>query len=606
MVDPEQVIAPVSDRFHLQFIRFLARTTPVVLPTASTWLWIATMSPLDGRLARTILGTLLAAGVANGLISTLFSRSKPRFRLVPCSNVVAAHYRRSLRALLYVSIVMLPFPLILLSFDGAPYTRNYLFSAYKFVALLIVLIFALPRQTILRVVGRPQDVRYQLIYLVFSAGYPILYLAVVALLVMQVAGFGPLVTYIVAGTTRSVAAIFMAILVVRYSRDMVLRLGQQLAAAREASESPASPQREHALALSAGREVTLLDRAADTFDEQLWLSIVLSIFRWVVALAALVVILNCWGVSRVDMRHAMEYVLIAPGENRPPITIGRGLAAMAVVLLTWLFSRGIRAFLDARIFPAYASLDRGGRVAISTLLHYTLVFLGLYFCLYIMQIPLGALTVVIGTLGLGLGLGLQPVFINFLSGIIILFERHVKVGDLIEVNGILGEVSGISLRATTIKTYDNVDMIIPNADFVSGSVINWTMNDPRIRGKIEVGVDYDSDVRLVERLLLQVAKESKLVLKEPPPRVRFTQFGDSALNFVLLAWFYNATDRFDFMTDGRYRILELFREHNINIPFPEQTLNLSSDTALRVQVENVPPRSDRPPSVAPGERPAAR
>jgi len=473
------------------------------------------------------------------------------------------------------------------------------------LALIIILIFALPRQTVLRVVGRPQEIRYQLVYLIVSTGYPILYMGVVALLILQVIGFGPLVTYVISGVSLSIVTIVLAVLLVRYSRDMILRLEQRIAAAREDVENQNTPEREHARALSAGREVTLMDRTADSFDQKLWMGLFLSIFRLGVGVAAFVVILGSWGVSRVDMRQAMDFVLIAPAENRPAITIGRALAAIGVLLLTWLFSRGIRAFLDARVYPAYTSLDRGGRVAISTLLHYTLVFLGLYFCLYIMQIPLGALTVVLGTLGLGLGLGLQPVFINFLSGIIILFERHVKVGDLIEVNGVLGEVSGISLRATTIKTYDNVDMVIPNADFVSGSVVNWTMNDPRIRGKIEVGVDYDSDVRLVERLLLQVAKESKLVLKEPPPRVRFTQFGDSALNFVLYAWFYNAADRFEFMTDGRYRILELFREYDITIPFPEQTLNVSGDTPLRVQVENISPRSEKPPSI-PGERPVAR
>lgn len=587
MVDPEQTIAPVSDRLHLQFIRFLARSSPVVLPTAAAWFWVEVMSPLDGRLASTFIGTLMIAGLVSGLISTLFSRSKPRYRLVPCSNVVAAHYRKSLRALLYVSVLLVPYPLLLTFFDGAPYARHFLWSVYKIIALVIVLVFALPRQTVLRVVGRPQDVRYQLIYLTVSTGYPILYLSIVALLVLQILGFGPLVTYIIAGVSGSILVICAAILVVRYVRDLVLRFGQKIATVREQADNPASADREHALALAAGREVTLLDRTSDSFDEQLWLGIGLSIFRWVVAVAALAVMMSFWGVSRVDMQRALDYVLIPAAENRPPITIGRGLAAIAVLLLTWLFSKGIRAFLDARVYPAYASLDRGGRVAISTLLHYTFIFLGLYFSLYIMQIPLGALTVVLGTLGLGLGLGLQPVFINFLSGIIILFERHVKVGDLIEVNGVLGEVSGISLRATTIKTYDNVDMVIPNADFVSGSVVNWTMNDPRIRGKIEVGVDYDSDVRLVERLLIQVARESKLVLKEPPPRVRFVHFGDSALNFTLYAWFYNAADRFEFMTEGRYRILELFREHNITIPFPEQTLNINEGTPLRVQVENV-------------------
>lgn len=618
LVESEQIIAPFSDRFHLQAIRFFARTAPVIFPSAAAWIWIGTLSPLDGRLAGTAMGILMVAGLLFGLISTLFSRTKPRYRLVPCSNVVAGHYRLWLRILLYTSVLLTPIPILLTVLDEMSYTRNYLWSVYRIAALLIVLLFAFSRQTVLRVVGRPEQVRYQLVYLFIATGYPILYLGVVALLVMQVMGFGPLVSYLVAGAAQSLVAIFLAMLVVRYSRDIVLRLGQRLTVAREgAAEGPTSVEREHAEALAAGREVTLLDRSGDTFDQQLWLGVALAVFRWTVGLATLVLILGFWGVRRVDLRSALEYVLIPGAENRPEITIGRALAAVAMVVFTWVFSRAVRAFLEARVFPAYSSLDRGGRVAISTLLHYMLVFMGLYFSLYIVQIPLGALTVVLGTLGLGLGLGLQPVFINFLSGIIILFERHVKVGDLIEVKGVLGEVSGVSLRATTIKTYDNVDMVIPNSEFVSGSVTNWTMNDPRIRGKIEVGVAYDSDVRLVERLLLQMARESKLVLKEPPPRVRFTQFGDNSLNFVLFAWFYNATDRWDFMTDGRFRMLELFRENDIEIPFPQQSLSISGDKPLRVEVEHrsrsaeTMRREDsesgeRPPPSHPTEKPAGR
>lgn len=590
LTDSEETVAAVSDRFHLQLIRFLGRTAPVVVPAAAAWVWIVGFSPLDGRLMGTIMGMLVAAGAANGLISTLFSRSKPRFRLVPCSHVVAGHYRRALRALLYLSVVAVPAPLLLTVFDLAPYTRYHLWSVYKVAALAIVLLFLLPRQTVLRVAGRAQDARHPLLYLLISTLYPLAVFGVVILILLQVVGFGPLVTYLVSGVAQSLAVAVLAMLVVRYLRDMARRVGQKLASVKEESAGDEGLPEE----LAAGREVTLTDRAASSLDEQLWLGILLSLFRGAVALGAVALVLGAWGVSRVDMRRAMALALIPAAENRPAITVGRALAALAVLLLVWLFSRAVRAFLDSRVFPTYASLDRGGRVAINTLLHYTLVFLGFYFSLYVVQIPLGALTVVLGTLGLGLGLGLQPVFVNFLSGIIILFERHVKVGDLIEINGVLGEVSGISLRATTVKTYDNVDMVIPNADFVSGSVINWTMNDPRIRGKVEVGVAYDSDVRLVERLLLQVARESKLTLKEPPPRVRFTQFGESALNFVLFAWFYNAADRWDFMTDSRYRIVELFREHGVEIPFPQRTLGLLKDMPLRVRVESASREGDGP------------
>lgn len=580
----ESTIAPLSDRLHLQALRFLARTSLVLWPGLVAGVCV-TLSPMDGRITRTAVLVLTGAGVFAALISTLFSRSKPRYRLVPCSNVVAGHYRRWLRALLWTSLILIPVPLLLSVFGWAPYTRNYMWGAFKIVALGILLLFGIPRQTVLRVVGRPEQVKHRLLYVFVQATYPLLYLAVLALLVLQVTGFGPLTTYVIAGVTQTLCTVVVASLTVRYCRDLVNRHKDRLAnLGPGTTELDAAGEAERAAALAAGREVAPIE-SVDRMDADLWIGIVGSVLRWGVWLGAAVLILGYWGVSAVDLRKWFNLEIIAGYEGRPAITIGRTLMAAAVLVLSWLASRGLRSFLESRVYPNYGTLDRGGRVAVSTLLHYIIVFFGLYLSLSTLRIPLGALTVVLGTLGLGLGLGLQPVFVNFISGLIILFERHIKVGDMVEVNGVLGEVSRISLRATCVKTFDNVDLVIPNAEFVSSRVVNWTLNDPRIRGKIEVGVSYDSDPRLVERLLMQAATEWNTTLRDPPPSVRFMNFGNNSLDFVLFAWFNNTAERWDFMTNAKFRILELFREHGVDIPFPQRTLSTLGGKPIRVQVE---------------------
>ena len=579
--ESSKTVAPLSDRLHLQLIRFFARTALVVWPAAVAWVCVRFLTPLDGRVTGTLLVMLGVAGVCFALVSTLFSRSKPRYRLVPCSNVVASHYRRFLHLFLWMSVVVLPAPIYLGVFDLAPYTQMYPWAAYKILALLLVLVFLMNRQAVLRAMGRPDSEKSPLLVVLISGLYPLLYLSILALLIVQVLGYGPLCNYIMSGAVRTVGTIILAVLVARYLRDLAGRYGARLAEVRKATESDTEEQERAAVLASrdGGGE-------PEKGDDGLWVRMAGSVIRWGVYVFALVKILGYWGVSQVDLKRVLliEIVGASPELQRPAITVGRSFMAVAILVISWIVSRGIRSFLDTRIFPSYSAMDRGGRAAVSTLLHYVLVLFGLYFALYTMRIPLGALTVVLGTLGLGLGLGLQPLFVNFLSGLVILFERHVKVGDVVDLNGTRGEVTAISMRATSIKTPDNIDMVIPNSEFVSGKVVNCTLDDPRQRGKLTVGIAYGSDVRLVQRLLLQVAQEDELVLSNPPPIVCFSNFGESSLDFELYVWCNNLLDRWMFLSNVRYRIVELFKEHNIEIPFPQQTISTPDGQPLTVRV----------------------
>lgn len=308
-----------------------------------------------------------------------------------------------------------------------------------------------------------------------------------------------------------------------------------------------------------------------------------QVIRFGVAAGALVAILQVWGVSFVMMREAAGYELITVGSGS--VTPARLLGAVLVVIAGVIVSRSIRAFLYAEVFPQSRHIDRGTQAAITALLHYSIIALAGYVGLRVLLIDLGALTILLGTLGLGLGLGLQPLFVNFISGLMILFERQIKVGDTIELpDGTPCEVLAISMRSTRVRTPDFVEHVIPNGDFINGRVINWTLSDTRLRARMQIGVAYGSDPQLVRKLLLDVAHRHPDVLVDPPPEVWFLDFGDNALIFVLAVWFANSTARWRFLSQVRFEITELFKQHGIDIPFPQRTISFLGDKPLPVAI----------------------
>lgn len=230
-----------------------------------------------------------------------------------------------------------------------------------------------------------------------------------------------------------------------------------------------------------------------------------------------------------------------------------------------------------------ANLDRGITASIGTITRFLILLIGSIIIIQSAGIDLSALSLLAGALGVGIGFGLQNITDNFISGIIILFEKPIKVGDRIEVGAVEGNVTSISVRATTVLTNDNISIIVPNSDFISKLVINWSHNDRNIRFRLPVGVSYREDPEKVKQILLQVAEENPNILKKPNPMVLFTGFGDSSLDFELAVWTSSHTDRPRILRSELYfEIFAKFKEHNIEIPFPQRDLHLrSSDVEIR-------------------------
>ncbi|MFA0963468.1 mechanosensitive ion channel family protein [Roseivirga sp. BDSF3-8] len=274
---------------------------------------------------------------------------------------------------------------------------------------------------------------------------------------------------------------------------------------------------------------------------------------------------------------------------------------LALVALFTMVSR-LQRVLVYKILTRYR-LDIGVRESIGTIFRYITLILGFFIIISSIGIDLSTLSILAGALGVGIGFGLQNITNNFISGIIILFERPIKIGDRIEVGDINGDVVNISARSTTVVTNDNISVIVPNSQFIEKEVINWSHNDRMVRFRFPVGVSYREDPGHVRDLLLEVVEENGGVLKNPIPDVLFDGFGDSSLNFHLRVWTSEYINRPRVLrSEIYYAIFEKFREHGIEIPFPQRDLHLrSADPEAAISFNNGSPKTPNKPLIDPGD-----
>lgn len=246
------------------------------------------------------------------------------------------------------------------------------------------------------------------------------------------------------------------------------------------------------------------------------------------------------------------------------------LLCAAVIVVQYLVRRHVLSRILAK-----TRMDMALQYAISKIVGYLVAVLGFYVSLQMVGIDLSSLAIIAGAVGVGLGFGLQNIINNFVSGIIILAERPIAIGDRVEVGGVAGRVDKISLRSTTVVTNDNIAIIVPNADFISTAVTNWSYGDPKVRFRIPVGVHYKSDVKVVEKALLEAADECPNVLKDPKPAVRFISFGDSSLDFEIRVWSDSLCQQPKaLISQVNFKIWEKFKKYEVEIPYPQRDIYL--------------------------------
>jgi potassium efflux system protein len=351
------------------------------------------------------------------------------------------------------------------------------------------------------------------------------------------------------------------------------------ALAAEEQETAEDGQRSDVPAVEAEPELDL-----GTLNEQ-----TLRIVRAVLGLAFLVGVY----MLSTDLLPALEHlgqselwsVTTATGVRQ--ITLQSLLTSGTILFLAVLGFRNLSGFLEFALLSR-VSVDRGLRFAIITISQYLIVVFAVITAFNVLGVGWSKVQWLIAALSVGLGFGLQEIFANFVSGIVLLLERPIRVGDIVTVDNISGRVTKIRMRATTVMDFDRRELVVPNRSFITGNLINWTLTDPVMRTRIVVGVAYGSDTAKVEQLLLTAARKHPTVLGDPKPQVIFHDFGDSALTFWLHVFIPHRDVLLDVLHDLHMAIDQAFREAGIVIAFPQRDLHIDGSSPLDVRVVGGP------------------
>jgi small-conductance mechanosensitive channel len=295
-----------------------------------------------------------------------------------------------------------------------------------------------------------------------------------------------------------------------------------------------------------------------------------------------------------------DFQLFKVGEN--VIRAGQVVLTVVLVIVGLLVARLLTGVLRRRLLTR-VRLDVTAAAAVEKVLFYLLVVLVVLTALQVLEIPLTLFAFLGGAIAIGLGFGAQNILNNFISGLILMFERPVRIGDFVEVDEHLGRIEEIRFRCTRIRRNDGVEVLVPNSTLLEKNVINWTLSDRRVRTSIRVGVVYGSPTDRVAELVRQAVDETDRIMKEPEPALVFDDFGNDALIFEIYFW-TDVSSMLDLKlvcSAVRFRIDELFRGEGIVIAFPQRDTHLDTIRPLEVRVQNVPPGSESPERRLPGE-----
>ena len=267
------------------------------------------------------------------------------------------------------------------------------------------------------------------------------------------------------------------------------------------------------------------------------------------------------------------------------ITLATLIVVVLLVSLTFYAARKLPALVEL-LLRSRTTVSQGARYATSTLLNYVIVGIGIVSALGALGLQWSQLQWLVAALGVGIGFGLQEIVANFISGLIILFERPIRVGDIVTIGDKDGAVTKIRIRATTLRDWDGKELLVPNKEFITGRVVNWTLSDSQTRLVIPVGIAYGSNVELALRILIDVVSNHPAVLEDPAPSVLFIGFGDSSLNLVARCFVGDMAQRMPTTSDLHRAIDSAFREAGVVIAFPQRDMHLDAVGPIRIAIDD--------------------
>jgi small-conductance mechanosensitive channel len=315
-------------------------------------------------------------------------------------------------------------------------------------------------------------------------------------------------------------------------------------------------------------------KPGDRVPGLVWMRVLTTLSFWTIFALA---VLRIWGLPDATMQRLYEWVFTGFTVGSLHINPARIVFALLTLAVLVAASGWFRSRLERKWLPR-TRMKRGSREAMVTISGYTGIGIAVLVTLAVSGMEFTNLAIIAGALSVGIGFGLQNIVNNFVSGLILLFERPIRKGDWVVVGATEGYVKDIRIRATQIQTFDRADVIVPNSDLISNQVTNWTYHEARGRVKVPVGVAYGTDTEKVKEILLDIANNHPSVLKDSPhapnPKVLFLAFGDSSLNFELRCHIEQINERLWVLSDMNFAIDKAFREHGIEIPFPQRDLHI--------------------------------
>ncbi|WP_146525422.1 mechanosensitive ion channel domain-containing protein [Novipirellula artificiosorum] len=295
----------------------------------------------------------------------------------------------------------------------------------------------------------------------------------------------------------------------------------------------------------------------------------------ITAAAALFGLSYLWSdvLPAIKIFDRIELWNISIGETVEPVTLRDILYIIGTIVAALFAVRNLPSLLELFILRR-TSFDSGARYALTTILRYALIVTAAIIVLNLLSVPWTQLGWLLAAASVGLGFGLQEIVANFVSGIILLLERPVRVGDVVTIDGTTGIVSRIQMRATTVTSWDRKELVVPNKDLITEKLLNWSLSNVVNRLTLQIGVDYDSDLEQVQAILQRVVTEHPDVMDDPPPLINFDTFGDSSLNFTIRFFLANLDRRIGVTHEINIAIMRAFREAGISIPFPQHDVHM--------------------------------
>ena len=318
-----------------------------------------------------------------------------------------------------------------------------------------------------------------------------------------------------------------------------------------------------------GRKVNSIRLYGEMLKQRLILILnTLAIFYW------LAIFLNAFHLRAIVYDLIVSVITYKFTVGDASFSLDGVLLFFTVIFVSFFLARFLQVLLEKDVLNRL-SLSKGMPHTISMGLKYVLVITGLFLAFYATGIPMDKVTIILGAFSVGIGFGLQTIFNNIVSGLILLFERPIQLGDTVQVGPLIGNVKSIDLRASNIRTFDGAEVIVPNGQLISKEVINWTLSDKTRRMEVPLGVAYDSDPHFVQGLVMEILRKHPMILQQPEPVVYFLGVGQFAMDFELLFWISDYSQGRSIKSEVLFGVFKILKDNNIKIPVPRRDITIN-------------------------------